>query len=311
MRQVGILIVNDGDSDSTGSMESEALRDANSEGTSIDEEVDLSEEDLSKSYEETDLTEEDPNLSEEDPNLPEEGEDTLTRPAGDVATTAAQDQTVPLDPKDDSDNVEKNEVEEALQEESSMFMYEELTQEIKDRITGKSYGDNCKVPFEELRYVKVLYWGFDDETHTGELIVNKAIAQDIVDIFEELYEQKYPIERIELVDEYDADDNASMAANNTSAFNYRVVDGTDRLSNHSYGLAIDINPQYNPYIREMDGETVITPTNGIEYADRSLDCEHYIRKDDICYNAFVSRGFTWGGDWKTVKDYQHFQKKID
>lgn len=192
--------------------------------------------------------------------------------------------------------------------ESEDFFYEEISEEIKERIKGKSYGDDCDVPYDELRYVKVLYWGFDEETHIGELIVNKAIAEDIVEIFAELYELKYPIERMVLVDEYDADDNASMAANNTSAFNYRKIDGTDRLSKHSYGLAIDINPMYNPYVRELNGKTVITPDNGIKYADRSLDCAYYIKKDDLCYEAFMKRGFTWGGDWKNQKDYQHFQK---
>jgi hypothetical protein len=112
-----------------------------------------------------------------------------------------------------------------------------------------------------------------------------------------------------LVDEYDADDNTSMAANNTSSFNYRNVDGTDHLSLHSYGLAIDINPLYNPYVREMDGKTVITPENGAEYADRELDCPYYIKKGDPIYEIFIEHGFTWGGEWKNQKDYQHFQKK--
>ncbi len=217
-----------------------------------------------------------------------------------------------------SDNLEGNEIEasnnaaEAIQQESlSMFYHEEITQEIKDRIMGKSYGEDCDIPFEDLRYVRVLYYGFDDKTHEGELIVNKAIAEDIVEIFEELYEIKYPIEQMVLVDEYDADDNASMEANNTSAFNFRKVDGTSRLSQHSYGLAIDINPFYNPYVREIDGKTVILPIGAEEYADRSLDCKYYIRKDDAVYQAFASRGFTWGGDWSTLKDYQHFQKKLE
>ncbi|MFT4143512.1 MAG: M15 family metallopeptidase [Mobilitalea sp.] len=207
--------------------------------------------------------------------------------------------------------VSDNEAEAIQQESLSMFYYEEIAQEIKNRIVGKSYGENCEVPFEDLRYVKVLYFGFDDKTHEGELIVNKAIAGDIAEIFKELYEIKYPIEQMVLVDEYDADDNLSMAANNTSSFNYREVDGTNRLSLHSYGLAIDINPFYNPYVREIDGKTVITPAGSEEYADRSLDCKYYIRKDDAVYQAFVSRGFTWGGDWNTLKDYQHFQKKLE
>jgi hypothetical protein len=198
------------------------------------------------------------------------------------------------------------------QEEPQMFLIENITQDIKDRINGKSYGKDCSVPYEDLRYVKVLYWGFDEEIHEGELIVNKAIAEDIADIFKELYENKYPIEKMVLVDEYEADDNASMTANNSSAFNYRTIDdGSGRLSNHSYGLAIDINPLYNPYVRKINGEIVVSPDNGAEYADRSQSCSYFIKEDDICYKAFTSRGFTWGGDWKNTKDYQHFQKEAD
>lgn len=191
------------------------------------------------------------------------------------------------------------------------FYYEEISEEIKVRINGKSYGEDCDVPYEELRYVNVVYYGFDGEPHSGELIVNKAIAEDIVEIFKELYQAKYPIERMVLVDEYDADDNASMADNNTSAFNYRKVDGTDRLSNHSYGLAIDINPLYNPYVRKRDGKKIITPEEGAEYADRSLSNPYYIHEGDVCYEAFIERGFTWGGEWKNSKDYQHFEKKAE
>jgi len=197
------------------------------------------------------------------------------------------------------------------QNDLQLFYYEEITDAIKARIDGKSYGENCTIPYEELRYVKVLHWGFDGLTHEGELIVNKSIAEDIVEIFKELYELEYPIERMVLVDEYDADDNTSMAANNSSAFNYRVIDGTDRISLHSYGVAIDINPKYNPYVRTVDGKTVVTPLNGLEYADRTLDCQYYIVKDDPCYKAFTDRGFTWGGEWKNQKDYQHFQKVLE
>jgi hypothetical protein len=197
------------------------------------------------------------------------------------------------------------------QNELQLFYYEEITDEIKTRINGKSYGEECTIPYEDLRYVKVLHWGFDEQTHEGELIVSKAIAEDIVEIFKELYELKYPIERMVLVDEYDADDNTSMAANNSSAFNYRVIDGTNRISLHSYGVAIDINPQYNPYVRTIDGKTVVTPVNGAEYADRTLDCPYYITSEDPCYKAFMKRGFTWGGEWKNQKDYQHFQKVLE
>ena len=134
------------------------------------------------------------------------------------------------------------------------------------------------------------------------------MAEDVLDIFKELYDADYPIERMVLIDEYDAEDNASMAANNSSAFNFRFIDGTAKRSSHSDGLAIDINPLYNPYVRMRDGKEVVLPENGTEYANRTKENPYYIKKDDICYQAFSKRGFTWGGEWKSSKDYQHFQK---
>jgi len=114
-----------------------------------------------------------------------------------------------------------------------------------------------------------------------------------------------------LVDEYNADDNTSMAANNTSSFNFRLVPGSTHLSKHALGLAIDINPLYNPYIQYNENETIILPEEGIPYADRTLNCPYYINEDDLCYQAFTKLGFTWGGFWKTDPDYQHFQKTLD
>lgn len=191
----------------------------------------------------------------------------------------------------------------------SFFYIKELDQEIIDRIYGKSYKEDADISYSDLRYIRLLHTGFDGLTHVGELIVNKAIADDVIEIFKELYTMEYPIEKMLLVDEYDADDNKSMEDNNSSCFNYRSVPGTTRRSVHSDGRAIDINPLYNPYIRTIDGQLEILPENGKEYADRDTDNPYYIRKDDPCYNAFISRGFTWGGEWKNSKDYQHFEKK--
>ena len=190
-----------------------------------------------------------------------------------------------------------------------LFHIEKINDDLKLRINGKSYKENCDVPYENLRYIRVLHKNFEDKTQIGEMIVNKSVAEDVVDIFKELYDANYPIERMVLVDEYDADDNASMEANNSSAFNFRFIDGTTKRSSHSDGLAIDINPLYNPYVRTIDGKQNVLPTNGVEYADRSLDNPYYIRKDDVCYKAFTKRGFSWGGEWKHSKDYQHFQKE--
>ncbi len=165
---------------------------------------------------------------------------------------------------------------------------------------------------EDLRYLQVLHIGFDGEAHVGELIVNEAIADDILEIMQQLYENQYPIERMVLVDEYGGDDELSMQANNTSCFNYRTVEGSDNLSKHSYGLAIDINPFYNPCVRTYaDGSSKSFPEGSGEYADRSKDFPYKIDKDDLCYRLFTEHGFRWGGTWNSLKDYQHFDKAVN
>ena len=129
----------------------------------------------------------------------------------------------------------------------------------------------------------------------------------LIEIFEVLYNAKFPIEKMVLIDDYDGDDNLSMADDNTSAFNYRNVPGTSTLSNHSYGVAIDINPLVNPYVREND----VMPPEGQDFLDREDVRPGMIIQGDVVYDSFISRGWTWGGDWETVKDYQHFEKTLD
>lgn len=186
-----------------------------------------------------------------------------------------------------------------------------ISDEVLERINGCSYVENDNVSLEELRYLQVIYIGFDSEEHVGELIVNEAIANDVLDIFYELYKEKYPIERMVLVDEYGGDDEKSMQANNTSAFNYRTIEGSDKLSKHSYGMAIDINPFYNPCVRKYsDGTSKSFPEGSDKYADRDIEFLHKIDKNDLCYKLFTEHGFKWGGDWNSLKDYQHFEKDM-
>ena len=189
------------------------------------------------------------------------------------------------------------------------FYYEPITDKIKARIYGLSYKTDCTVSYEDLRYVRVLYCNFEGESVSGEIICNKAIAQDLVEIFYELYQNDYPIEKIKLIDEYNADDDLSCAENNTSCFNYRVVGGTTKLSKHALGMAIDINPFYNPYVTYPNGVERISPPGSEPYADRDADLPYMIKKGDLCYNLFKEHGFTWGGEWKSLKDYQHFEKE--
>lgn len=191
-----------------------------------------------------------------------------------------------------------------------MFYQTKISAAVFKRMYKKSYKKNCTVPKSDLRYVRVLYYGFDKKTHIGELVVNKKIAEDICNIFYKLYCKKYPIEKMVLVDEYNAVDEDSMADNNTSSFNYRPVSGTTRLSKHSYGMAVDINPLYNPYIHTINGKRVCEPVMGRKYQNRSKSFAYKIDKKDLCYKLFTKHGFTWGGNWKSAKDYQHFEKAL-
>lgn len=190
------------------------------------------------------------------------------------------------------------------------FYYEPISDVIWERIQGKSFGEDCTINVDDLRYVRVLYIDFYGAIAEGELIVNKQVAQDVVEIFKEIYDKKYPIEKIRLIDDYNANDEKSMADNNTSAFNFRMIEGTTTVSDHSFGLAIDINPLYNPYIQKMGNKTTILPKEGEGYADRSLEFDYKIRKGDACYKAFTSRGWKWGGEWEGTIDYQHFYKDL-
>lgn len=188
------------------------------------------------------------------------------------------------------------------------FYISEIPDDIFAKMQGKSYKEDCTVPREDLRYVHVRHMGFDGEAKDGELVVNKAIADEVLAIFEELYKADYPIEKVRLVDEYDADDEASMSDNNSSAFNFRFISHTTRISKHGLGMAVDINTRYNPYVKTVDGKLSIEPANGADYVDRSKDFQHKIDHEDLCYKLFKEHGFTWGGDWTHSKDYQHFER---
>jgi len=197
------------------------------------------------------------------------------------------------------------------------FYYEPLSDNLCRFITGISYpavssdeeAAALAVSYDNLRYVHVLHYDFDGNPAEGELICNEYIAQDLIEIFYELYQNEYQIERMVLIDEYDGDDTASMEDNNTSCFNYRVVEGSDNLSKHAYGLAIDINPFYNPYVTyEKDGTERVSPAAAVGYADRSTGFPYKIDEEDLCFRLFKEHGFTWGGNWNSLKDYQHFQK---
>lgn len=199
------------------------------------------------------------------------------------------------------------------------FYYEPISEALSRYMTGVTYPskdsetaqNGLAVTFDDLRYLHILHYDFDGNPAEGELVCNQYIAQDLIEIFYQLYLNEYQLESVLLIDEFDGDDTASMEANNTSCFNYRVVEGSTSLSKHAYGLAIDINPLYNPYVTyEKDGAENISPAAAYSYADRSANFPYKIDENDLCYKLFTQYGFIWGGNWNNVKDYQHFQKSI-
>ncbi len=177
------------------------------------------------------------------------------------------------------------------------------------RIYGKSYRDGCPVSREDLRYMQLLHYDLEGNIHVGEMISNRHITDVLLSVFRQLYDARYPIEKMILVDEYDANDEASSSDNNTSCFNFRSVANTNRLSYHARGLAVNINPLYNPYIisgYNTDEEKICTPAAGVRYLDRTQDFPYKIDPDDLCVRLFKEAGFTWGGEWKYTPDYMHF-----
>ena len=174
---------------------------------------------------------------------------------------------------------------------------------------GRSYPEGCTVARADLRYLRLSYIDAEGCEHVGEMICNKAIAKDLLDIFRELYRQKYPIERIRLIDDYEASDERSMRDNNTSSFCFRKVSGTTKLSKHALGMAVDVNTLYNPYVRTgKDGRRIVEPSTAVKYVDRTRSFPYKIVKGDLLYRLFLQHGFQWGGSWRTMKDWQHFEK---
>jgi hypothetical protein len=173
---------------------------------------------------------------------------------------------------------------------------------------GLSWREGCPVGPSELRLIKMTVLGFDGRAYRGELVVAAAVTREVVGTFADLYHDRYPIERMVTVEKYDADDDLSMAANNTSAFNCRPITGGTAWSNHSYGRAIDVNPVQNPYISSSGA---VYPPNGAPYVDRTRTDPGLIHADDSTVRAFERRGWEWGGYWTTPIDYQHFEKPED
>ena len=186
----------------------------------------------------------------------------------------------------------------------------EIPDHIWEQMQGKTYKPNADIGRKDLRYLRLLHWDYDERIHLGEMICNAAIAHELVDIFRQLYQAHYPIQRMVLPDNYGADDELQMRANNSSCFCYRPISGTKKLSKHALGLAVDLNTLYNPYVGMRNGKPFLEPSTAKAYTDRSKTFKYKIDLNDLAYRLFTSYGYTWGGSWQTRKDYQHFEKEL-
>ncbi|WP_424215782.1 M15 family metallopeptidase (plasmid) [Streptomyces sp. BI20] len=170
---------------------------------------------------------------------------------------------------------------------------------------GASHHAGCPVSPGRLRLISMNHWGFDGKVHRGELIVRDTVVQDVLGVFGAAFTAKFPIRRMRVMAEYGGDDVKAMNADNTSAFNCRAVTGVpDRLSRHSYGDAIDVNPLENPYV-DVNGR--VYPDGGEKYLKRSTRRPGMIFSGDAVNKAFAKAGWRWGGRW-SPPDYQHFSR---
>jgi hypothetical protein len=169
---------------------------------------------------------------------------------------------------------------------------------------GKSWHRGCPVPASALTKVTLTFWGFDHRSHTGALVVNRSVAATVVAAFRSMYLARFPIRRMQPIAAYGGDDNASMAADNTSAYNCRlaVSNGPKSWSMHAYGEAVDINTLENPY--RLDGK--VLPPAGAPYMDRSNVRPGMVVAGSAPVRAFIAVGWGWGGNWSSTPDYQHF-----
>ena len=188
------------------------------------------------------------------------------------------------------------------------FAADPIPDEVWQRMQDKTYKENPYIQRSDLRHIRALHWDYDEKIHIGEMVCNKLIADKVARILRQLFDTKYPIQRMLLPDVYGADDETQMRDNNSSCFCYRAIAGTTKLSKHARGLAVDINTLYNPYYKDReDGSRFIQPATAAEYCDRTKEFPYKIDHEDLCFRLFTEAGFEWGGDWTTCKDFQHFE----
>jgi hypothetical protein len=188
---------------------------------------------------------------------------------------------------------------------ASMVGYESSIEPIPpDVLARSSWVEECPVTLDELRYLTMIHVGFDGEFHIGEMIVNTAVAEDVVEVFHELFDARFPIEQMRVVTKEEVDAPPTGDWNDTTSFVCRPAVGSPSWSQHAYGLAIDVNPFHNPYEK---GDLVL-PELASAYTDRDDVRPGMIFEGDVVTGAFDDMGWGWGGRWNTLKDWMHFSR---
>jgi hypothetical protein len=186
-----------------------------------------------------------------------------------------------------------------------IFSARRLGPSTRRRVSGSSWHPGCPVALDDLRLLRIGYWGFDRRPHVGQMIVAASAVAPVRRAFAALFGARFPIRRMRLVDDYGASDYASIEADNTSAFNCRLATGSSRFSEHAYGRAVDVNPIENPYVYP-EGRTVHAASR--PYLDRSRHRPGMAYRGGVLVRAFAAAGWSWGGVWRPPSgtDYQHF-----
>ena len=179
-----------------------------------------------------------------------------------------------------------------------------LPESLVEQMHGTSYREGCPTPLGDLRLVELNHYGFDGEIHAGRLVVHREAVDVMEQAFAAAFEHRFPLRSVRPVSEFGGSDARSMAADNTSAFNCRRVKGTSVWSEHSTGLAIDINPRENPWVKGG----AVDPPEGKAFLERSASVPGLLTEDHPVTRVFLQAGWGWGGHWSRLRDYQHFSR---
>jgi hypothetical protein len=192
---------------------------------------------------------------------------------------------------------------EAVGEAAAAPSYTATIREVTAEELGSSWRPGCPVPVEDLRRLDVRHWNSEGVLSDGALIVHADHAEDLVFVFERLFASGFPIHSLRPITEFAGDDDRSMAANNSSAFNCREIAGRPGVwSQHAFGGAVDLNPLVNPWVRGSQ----VDPPGAAAHLDRTVGAPGMVVSGDIVTEAFAAIGWHWGGDWSSTIDYQHF-----